>query len=88
MTGTKQIFNRAVVLRTLVGIFNQQADRGAGGDALENAGQNFHLIRLAALRGIARGAGTAAVEIVLDIRFGQRNARRHAVNDAAQRETV
>ncbi|ABU76158.1 hypothetical protein ESA_00888 [Cronobacter sakazakii ATCC BAA-894] len=85
---TEHIFNRAVILGALIGIFNQQADAGAGGHALKHAGENFHLIRLAALRGVTGSAWAAAVEIVLQVGFAQRNARRHAVNDAAERQTM
>ncbi|CNU74083.1 Uncharacterised protein [Salmonella enterica subsp. enterica serovar Bovismorbificans] len=64
---TKNIFNRAVVLRALIGVFNQQANAGAGRHAIKHAGENFYLIRFAALGSIARGAGAASVEIVLQI---------------------
>ena len=88
MAGTKQIFDGAVILRALIGVFNQQPDAGAGSDAFKHAGQNAHPIRLAALSGIARGARTAPVEIVLQIRFGERHARRHAVDNTAQRNAM
>ena len=67
---TENVLNGAVVLRTLVGILNQQANAGPGGHALEYAGEDLHLVRLAALGGIARGSRTTAIEIVLEIGFG------------------
>ena len=88
MSRTENVLNGAVVLRTLVGILNQQANAGPGGHALEYAGEDLHLVRLAALGGIARGSRTTAIEIVLEIGFGKRNAWRHAVNDAAQRQAM
>ena len=55
----------------------------AGALVLEDAGQDLHLVRLLALRGEARLAGPALVEIGLDLVSGQRNVRRAAVDDAA-----
>ena len=85
---TEQIFDRAVILRTLIGVLNQQTDTGPGGNAFEDAGEDFDLIRLATLRGVTRGTRATTIEVVLQVGFGQRDARRHAVNDAAQRQTV
>ena len=88
MAWTKNILNGAVILRTLIGIFNQQANTGAGGDAVEHAGKDFHLIRLTTLRGVTRGSRTTSVEIVLQISFCQRNTRRNTINDTAERQPV
>ena len=88
MARTEQIFDRAVILRTLIGVLNQQPDTGPGGDAFEDAGEDFDLIRLATLRGVTRGARATTIEVVLQIGFGQRNARRHTINDAAKRQAV
>ncbi|MNT95914.1 hypothetical protein D3C72_2378890 [compost metagenome] len=65
MTGAENIFNRAVILRTLVGIFNQQADTGARSAPFKDAGEDFDLVWLATLRGVTRGARTATVKVVL-----------------------
>jgi hypothetical protein len=54
----------------------------------ENAGENAHLVRLLPLRGVARLARTALVEIGLDLRLFDRDARRAAVNHAADRRPV
>src|SRR5690606_16249387 len=51
---TEDVFNRAVVLGALIGVFNQQTNAGPGGTAFKNAGENFDLVRLATLRGVAR----------------------------------
>src|SRR6185295_10260096 len=72
---------------------DQQRDRRAGGDVAsavvrEGAGEDFHGVRLAPLRGEARLAGTALVEPGLDVGRGQRNARRAAVDHAAERNPV
>ncbi len=76
-----------VVLRALVGVLDQERDRRSRRHLhavlLVDAGQDPHLVGLPALRGEARLAGLAAVEIGLDLRFRQRNARRAAVDDAA-----
>ena len=52
MTWTENVLNRTIILRTLVGIFDQQSDAGAGSNAFKNTGENFDLIRLTALGGI------------------------------------
>ena len=53
-----------------------------------HAGQDFHRVGLLALGGEARLAGTAAIEIVLDVLDGQRQQRRAAVDHAADRNPV
>ena len=62
---TEDVFDGAVVLGALIGVFNQQTNAGAGGAAFKDAGENFDLVRLATLRGVARGARTTTVEVVL-----------------------
>ena len=54
----------------------------------EDARQDAHRIRLLALRGEARLARPALVEPGLDIGFRERNARRAAVDHAADRRPV
>ncbi len=77
-----------IVLGTLVGVVDDQADRGARGAALEGPGQDLHLVGLAALGGMARGAGLAPVQVALQVLGGQFQARRTAVHDAAQGRPV
>ena len=66
----ENVFNRAVILRTLIGILNQQTNAGPGSHPLEYAGEDFNLVRFAALGSIARCSRTSAIEIVLQIGFG------------------
>ena len=94
MAGAILVFDVGIVLRALVDIVDQQRNRRTGGDLLaglvinKHARENFDGIRLLALGGEPRLAGTAAVEIGLDIGFGQRNARRAAIDHAADRRPV
>ena len=88
MAWAEHIFNCAVILRTLVGIFNHQADTGTGGDPLKHARQNAHLIRFTALSGVARGTWPTSVEIQLNISLGDRNARWNTVYNTSQGDTV
>ena len=53
----------------LVLVEDHQPDRRPRGLALEYAGQYLHLIRFAALGGVARRARTTAVQVGLDIRL-------------------
>ena len=78
----------AVVLRALIDVLDQQLDRRAGGLALEHAGQDLDLVGLLPLRRVARLARPALVEPVLDIGLGERDLRRHAVDDDADRRPV
>ncbi len=82
MAGTESIKDIAVILAALVLVADQQRDRRAGGFAFEHAGQDFDRIRFLALGHMARGAWLAAIELWLDVGFGQFHARRAAVNHA------
>jgi len=68
--------------------FYHQPNAGAGGHTFKHAGKNTYLIRFATLSGIARGAWTATVQVVLQIGFGKRDTRRYTVYDTSQRHTV
>ena len=89
MAGAELVADVAIVLGALVDILDQHHDGRAGGDlarralVFEDARQDLHLVGLLALRGEARLAGPALVEIGLDLGGGQRNVRRAAVDDAA-----
>jgi len=48
----------------------------------QDAGEDFRLVRFAALRRETRLAGSPLVEIGLDVRLGQRDARRATVDHA------
>lgn len=52
--GTENVLNRTIILRTLIGIFDQQTNAGAGSNTFKNTGENFDLIWLTTLGGIAR----------------------------------
>ncbi len=90
MAGAELVADVGIVLRALVDILDHQHDRragryrAAGAVILEDAGQDFHLVRLLALRGEARLPRPALVEIGLYLFRRQRNTRRAAVDDAAQ----
>ncbi len=94
MAGTIALANFRIVLRALVDVLDHERDRRAGRDeavrcrVLEHAGEYLHLIRLAALRGEARLAGAALVEKGLYLGLGDRNPRRTAIDNAADRKPV
>ena len=83
MAGAKGFQDVAVVLAALVGVFDQQANGGAGGLAFINARQNLDRIRLIALSHELGGARPPAVQVGLNIGLAQAHARRAAVNHAA-----
>ena len=78
----------AVILAALVRITNQQANRRTRGFALEDARQNFHCIRLATLRDVARRTRLATIQFGLNIRFANRQPRRTTIHHAANRRPV
>src|SRR5262249_37607734 len=80
--------NVAVVLRALVGVFDRQLDRRAGRHPVESAAHDAHQIGFAPPRRVARLARLALVEPVLDVALGERQARRHAVDDDPDRRAV
>ena len=88
------ITNIAVIFRALIGVFNHQRNRGTGSDLFrraiirKDAREDFDLIRLAPLRGEARLPRLAAIKLDLNISFRQRDQRRAAIDDAANRNPV
>ncbi len=85
---TERILDVAVVLRALIDVFDHQRDGRPRRDLTaivvgEDAREDFDRVRLLPLGGEAGGSGTALVQIDLDVGLGQRNARRAAVDDAA-----
>ena len=86
--GTERVGDARVILAALILVADQERDRRAGRPALEHAGQDLDGVGLAALRHVARRAGLAAVEVALDVGFVDCQARRAAVDDAADRRAV
>ncbi len=87
MAGTEGASDLAVILGSLVGVLDHQADRGSGRDGavavIIDAGQDTDLIGLLSLGDEAAAAGLAQIQPGLDIGFSQRDQRRTAVDDAA-----
>src|SRR5579871_526120 len=94
VAGTVFILYGRIVFRALIEIVDHKRNRRASrdlrtGDLVnENAGNNPNGVRLLALRRVARLSGPSAIKIGLDVGFAKRNARRTAVNHAADRRTV
>src|SRR5665213_802127 len=89
------VLDLGIVLGALVGIFDEQRDRRAGGledvavgFVLEDAREDGDEVVLAALRGKARLARLAPLKIALDHLRRQRNARRAAVDNDADGRAV
>ena len=82
------ILDRRVVLGLLVGIADQQANRTAGGLALEDAGEDFHLIVFLTLRGVAAGAWLAPIEVALQVLQANLQPRRAAIDNGDQRRAM
>ena len=88
MARTEPVHDGGVVLGALIGVLDHKRDRRAGGDAIENPGENPDLIQLPPLRRVARLAGPAPLQIPLQIVLRQRHPGRTAIDDAADRGTV
>ena len=88
VAGAVLVFNRAVVAAALVFVHDEQANRRAGGLALEDAGEELQAVGFLARGDVARGAGLAPVEFGLNRGFVQRDACRAAVEDAADGNAV
>src|SRR5262245_54629510 len=88
------VLDVGIILRALVDILDDERNRCprrhlfAGSLVHEHAGEYFHLVRFASLRGETRLARPSLVEIGLDIALGQRNARRTTVDHATDRDPV
>jgi hypothetical protein len=94
MAGAVEIADLGIVFGTLVDVLDHQRDRGSGRNLKSrrvvghHARKYLHFVGLAALGGEARLARAAAVEIVLDIGYLERNFRRASVDHAADRRAV
>ncbi len=84
----------AIILGTLISVFDHHRNRRAGGShghaiiAKQNARQHAYLIRFAALGCIFRLAGLTLVEIGLDFGFREGNAGRAAIHHTTKRQTM
>src|SRR5690606_41726650 len=78
----------AVVVRPLVLVLDQEPDRRAGRNAFEYARQDLYLVGLVTLGGVARTAGTAPLQVGLDVGRCEFESGRAAVDDAAHRGAV
>ena len=67
------VLNVGIVLRALIDVVDEEGNRRAGCHLRaaclidENAGKDFHRVGFLALRGVARLAGPAPVEIRLNV---------------------
>jgi hypothetical protein len=88
------VLDVGIIFRSLIDIVDQQRDRRSGRElpaacfVSEHTGKNSDGVRLLPLGGEARLAGPPLVEKGLDVGLGQRNARRTAVDHAADRRPV
>src|SRR6267143_2458428 len=76
------ILDLVVVARASVGVINEDADRGAGRASFKHPREDAYLVGFAPLTDEMRRAAAAAVDILLQIRLAEREARRAAVDDA------
>src|SRR5580693_3759670 len=94
VTGPILVLDIGIILRALIDIVDDERDRRSGRHLLaarfidEYAGQDSYRVRLLALGGETRLARPALIEIGLDVGLAQRNARRAAVDHAADRRPV
>ena len=86
--GAEDVPNRAVVPRPCVDVLDEERDRGPRAHAFEHPGQDPDLIRLAALRRMPALARPTAVELGLDVGFGEGEPGRTPVHHAADGGTV
>ena len=88
VSGAESVLDLLVVAGARVGILDEDADRRAGRAAFEHPRENSHLIALATLTHEMRRPRAPAVHVDLQVRFGKRQTRRAAVDDAAHRRAV
>src|SRR3546814_14090241 len=71
MSGPIGLGDLRIILRALVDILNHQADRRAGGPALEHSRKDADPVRLLPLRGVARLPRPPLVQPALTLRLRQ-----------------
>ena len=84
----EQLLDPAVVLGARVLVLDEQADGRAGGQPLEDAGQDPHPVGFAPLGGVPALPRAAAVELALEVGLAQCQPRRDPVDHAADRRPV
>src|SRR5207237_8413952 len=88
MPGPEFLGDRGIILRALVFVADEKADRRAGGAALKDAGEELDRVGFAPLGDMARAAGFAPIQFALNISGGELHARRTAIDHAAVRRPV
>ena len=88
MSGAVLVFDGAIVLAALVGVGDVNADGGAGGCAFKDTGEELDAVIFLTRGDVARGAGFAPVKFALDGVKVKRDARRSAIEDAADGRAV
>ena len=84
MAGTVILCNLAVICGDLGGIADHQGDGSTGGLSVKDTGQNLHLIGFFTLCSDSTGAGFTAIQIFLNLFFGERKSGGTAVHDDTQ----
>ena len=74
MAGTVILCNLAVICGDLGGIADHQGDGSTGSLSVKDTGQNLHLIGFFTLCSDSTGAGFTAIQIFLNIFFGERKS--------------
>ena len=88
VAGAERVDQIPVVFTPCVFIADQQRDRCASRLAFEDAGQDFDPVGFLPLGHVSGRAGFAAIQILLDIVGGQRQAWRATIDDAPDGRAV
>ncbi len=83
MARAKTVHDFGVILGALIGVVDDQSDRGTGGLAFEDPREDLYLIGLLPLGCVARSTGFATVKIGLQISRCQLQAGRTTIDDTA-----
>ena len=86
--GPEHLADLRVVAAPRVDVLDEEGDRGPGGDALEDAGEDPDLVGLAPLGGVAAAPRGPPVEVGLDVGLREGEAGRAPVHHAPDRRPV
>src|SRR4030095_16173768 len=86
--GTVDVAQLLVGARARVGVADEDCDRGAEGLSLEDPREDLGAVGLLSRRRQATLAGPPAIELLLEVLRGQRDAGRTAVDDDAHAPSV